>query len=193
MMRLTQLGLAEVIAGLILLPKGSSLLMPSAAAKTQADAREKGEGQESTRDAPPHTTPYRRPALPEDYSPRGTRAIPLVPRIFMVDVVVNNTDPNLTNTDTFNDGETSITVNPANPNEIVVTAFSGSWGARAPLWHSADGGNKQFVLFAQKPYFPSRARREYKTGSWRISSKRQSRNRSCGIDKNREDNRAVEF
>ena len=44
---------------------------------------------------------------------------------------MNNTDPNLTNTDTFNDGETSITVNPANPNEVVVTAFSGSWGANA--------------------------------------------------------------
>jgi hypothetical protein len=67
----------------------------------------------------------------------------------MVDVVVNNTDPNLTNTDTFNDKETSITVNPAHPNEIVVTAFSGSWAADAPLWHSTDGGNiwtKQFTI-----------------------------------------------
>jgi hypothetical protein len=66
-----------------------------------------------------------------------------------VDTVVSNTDPNLTNTDTFNDGETSITVNPANPNEIVITAFSGSWGANAPLWHSTDGGNlwtKRFTI-----------------------------------------------
>jgi len=64
---------------------------------------------------------------------------------------VNNTDPNLTNTDTFNDGETSITVNPANPNEIVVTAFSGGSGANAPLWQSIDGGNlwtKQFTIRA---------------------------------------------
>ena len=64
-------------------------------------------------------------------------------------VVVNNTDPNLTNTDTFNDGETSITANPANPNEVVITAFSGSWGANAPLWQSTDGGNiwtKQFTI-----------------------------------------------
>jgi len=62
---------------------------------------------------------------------------------------VNNTDPNLTNTDTFNDGETSITVNPANPDEIVVTAFSGSWGAHAPLWQSTDGGHiwtKRFTI-----------------------------------------------
>jgi photosystem II stability/assembly factor-like uncharacterized protein len=66
-----------------------------------------------------------------------------------VDTVVNNTDPNLTNTDTFNDGETSITVNSANPSEIVITAFSGSWGARAPLWQSTDAGNtwtKKFTI-----------------------------------------------
>ena len=77
------------------------------------------------------------------------RPIPVIPSTFIVDTVVNNTDPNLTNTDTFNDGETSITVNPVNPNEIVITAFSGSWGANAPLWHSTDGGNiwtKQFTI-----------------------------------------------
>jgi uncharacterized repeat protein (TIGR01451 family) len=62
---------------------------------------------------------------------------------------VSNTNPNLTNTDTFNDGETSIAVNPESPGEIVMTAFSGSWGANAPLWHSTDGGNiwtKQFTV-----------------------------------------------
>jgi hypothetical protein len=72
-----------------------------------------------------------------------------VPSVFIVDTVVNNTDPNLTNTDTFNDGETSITVNPENHDEIVVTAFSGSWGTHAPLWHSTDGGNiwtKRFTI-----------------------------------------------
>ncbi len=66
-----------------------------------------------------------------------------------MDVVLNNSDPNLTNTDRFNDGETSITVNPANPDEIVITAFSGSWGTHAPLWESTDGGNlwtKRFTI-----------------------------------------------
>jgi hypothetical protein len=81
MIRLTQLGVAVVTAGLILLPKGSSLLVTTAAAKIQTEAREKGEDQESTRDAPPDTTPYTRPALREDYAPRGTTAIPLVPGI----------------------------------------------------------------------------------------------------------------
>jgi photosystem II stability/assembly factor-like uncharacterized protein len=46
----------------------------------------------------------------------------------------------LTETDVFNDGETSIAVNPRNPDEIIITAFSGAWGANAPLWHSTDGG-----------------------------------------------------
>jgi len=115
----------------------------------QGQNKAQQQARESTRDAPPDTTPYRRPALREDYAPKGIRPVPLTPAVFIADVVVNNTDPNLTNTDTFNDGETSITVNPANPNEIVVTAFSGGWGANAPLWQSIDGGNlwtKQFTI-----------------------------------------------
>jgi hypothetical protein len=147
MTRLTQVSLALLIAGLVCLLTANSPLVTTATAQDQNNAKKQGE--ESTRDAPPDTTPYRRPALSEDYAPKGLRPIPLVPGIFIVDAVVNNTDPNLTNTDTFNDGETSITVNPANSNEIVVTAFSGSWGANAPLWHSTDGGNiwtKQFTI-----------------------------------------------
>jgi hypothetical protein len=69
--------------------------------------------------------------------------------VHIVDVVVSNTNPTLTATDTFNDGETSIAINPLNPQEIVITAFSGSWGANAPLWHSTDGGltwTKQFTI-----------------------------------------------
>ena len=150
MKRLTQVGLAVLIAGLVLLLKGSSPLVTTATAQTQNKAQQ--QAKESTRDAPPDLTPYARPALPEDYAPKGIRAlvpIPGGPGGFVVDTVVNNTDPNLTNTDTFNDGETSITVNPANLNEIVITAFSGSWGANAPLWQSTDGGNiwtKQFTI-----------------------------------------------
>lgn len=102
---------------------------------------------ESTRSWPPDTTPYARPAVPEDYAPDERGAFP--PAAFIVDAVVNNTDPNLTNTDTFNDGETSIAVNPENPNEIVISAFSGSWGANSPIWHSTDGGltwTKRFTV-----------------------------------------------
>jgi hypothetical protein len=147
MKRLTQVGLAVLIAGFVLLLKGSSPLVTTATAQTQNKAQQQAE--DLARSAPPDLTPYARPALPEDSAPRGIRAIPLVPGVFIVDPVVNNTDPNLTNTDTFNDGETSITVNPANPSEIVITAFSGSWGADAPLWHSTNGGNiwtKEFTI-----------------------------------------------
>jgi hypothetical protein len=73
-------------------------------------------------------------------TPQSVKAGSAHPAVFIADVIVNNTDSNLTNTDTFSDGATSITVNPANPNEIVVTAFSGGWGANAPLWQSTDGG-----------------------------------------------------
>src|SRR5205807_3175327 len=97
MIRLTQLALAVLIAGLILLLKGSSPLVTTAAAKTRANAQEKAQDAESTRDAPPDTTSYRRPAVPGDFAPRGTRPIPLAPEVFIVDAVVNNTDPNLTN------------------------------------------------------------------------------------------------
>src|SRR5437588_7211406 len=147
MTRLMQASLALLIAGLVCLLTASLPFVTTATAQGQNNAKKQGE--ESTRDAPPDTTPYRRPAVPEDYAPKGMRPIPVMPSIFIVDAVVNNTDPNLTNTDTFNDGETSITINPANPNEIVITAFSGSWGANAPLWHSTDGGNiwtKQFTI-----------------------------------------------
>jgi len=147
MKRLTKVGLAGAIAGMLLLLKGSSPFVTTAIAQGQSNPQQ--QAQESTRDAPPDTTPYKRPAVREDFAPKGIRPIPLLPPVFIVDAVVNNTDPNLTNTDTFNDAETSITVNPANPNEVVVTAFSGSWGANAPLWQSTDGGNiwtKQFTI-----------------------------------------------
>jgi uncharacterized repeat protein (TIGR01451 family) len=137
-------GLAVLIAGLVLLLKGSS---PLAIAQTQNKAQQPEK--ESTRDAPPDLTPYVRPTVPEEGGPRAIKPFLPIPGGFIVDAVVSNTDPNLTNTDTFNDGETSIAVNPESPGEIVMTAFSGSWGANAPLWHSTDGGNlwtKQFTV-----------------------------------------------
>ena len=117
---------------------------------------------ESIRSWPLDGTPYTRLAVPDDGAPLGRGAMPgvipralpetMAPRVLdvdIVDVVVNNTNPTLALTDTFNDGETSIAVNPDNPNDIVITAFSGSWGAHAPLWHSLDGGRtwtKQFTI-----------------------------------------------
>jgi hypothetical protein len=101
---------------------------------------------EDVRSTPKDTTPYARGIVPEDYAPIGpsgespSGAFP--PSIFIVDTVVNNTNANLTNTDTANDGETSIAINPANPNEIVISAFSGGWGAggNAVIYHTTDGG-----------------------------------------------------
>ncbi|MEO5856186.1 MAG: HYR domain-containing protein [Chthoniobacterales bacterium] len=100
------------------------------------------------KDGPPDITPYARPAIPEDFAPGGRPALPqldlpsgIFPTAFVRDVVVSNTNPNLTNTDTANDGEPSIAIDPNNTNRIIISAFSGTWGANSPLWESNDGGS----------------------------------------------------
>jgi hypothetical protein len=112
----------------------------------------------SIRSAPPDLTPYTRPAVPEDAAPHGSGAVlsgALLPPQFVglqiLDVVVDNTDHTLVFTDMFNDGETSIAVNPRNPHEIVISAFSGTSGGNAPLWHSTDGGNTWTKEFSVPP------------------------------------------
>ncbi len=102
--------------------------------------------EQSTRSWPPDVTPYFRAAVREDYAPLEKRALPL--DVFVADAVVSNTDPDLTNTDTFGDTEVGIAVNPENPDEIVMTAFSGGWGANAPIWRSTDGGNTWTKIFS---------------------------------------------
>ena len=95
---------------------------------------------------PDDTNDYVRAIVPNDYARAvvpdglGMETGLALPGMLLRDVVVSNTDPNLTNTDTANDGETTIAVNPANPDEIVISAFSGGWGANAPIYHSTDGG-----------------------------------------------------
>ena len=109
-----------------------------------------GQEGQSVHSLPNDTTPYSRPADPGDQSHSRVH-----PKVFIRDTVVSNTNPNLTNTDTFNDAELSIAVN--DHDEIVITAFSGAWGAVAPLWHSTDGGDtwtKQFTIPAP-PGVPS--------------------------------------
>jgi hypothetical protein len=112
------------------------------------------------RSSPPDTTSYSRPLISEDLiRPSTTRKVPTA-SFFIVDTVVNNADPNLKLTDMFGDQETSIAVNPINPEEIAITAFSGGWIAggpcqagtlhvNAPLWLSENGGHtwaKKFVI-----------------------------------------------
>lgn len=102
---------------------------------------------------PPDTKNYHRKAVPADKNPKGkgtaattagslTGNTALNPAAFVRDVVVSNTNPNLAN-GTTGGSEPSIAVNPNNPNEIDISAFTGSFsgGGNAPLWHSTDGGN----------------------------------------------------
>jgi len=97
---------------------------------------------EEARDYPPDVTETARPALPEDLHPGGEAALgPLNGPISVVDVVISNTNKNLKNTNTTANSEPSIAVDPANTNNIVVLAFSGGWGANAPVWYSSNGGS----------------------------------------------------
>jgi FG-GAP-like repeat len=119
---------------------------------------------QSAKSTPPDTTPYSRPVIPSDRAvPPAKAEAPLGSGVNLViqdDTVVNNTDTNLKNTDTFGDGETSIAINPNDHNDIVISAFSGAWGtwpagypSYAPLWVSHDGGHtwtKEFTV--TQPY-----------------------------------------
>lgn len=132
-----------------------------------AHAAPQQESAPSIRGFPKDETPYSRGAIPEDLHPGGKPPTPSNavvgkahgkdlslaelsalsgasgPAIFIADPVVSNTDATLTSTDTANDGETSIAVNPQNTNEIVISAFSGGWGgggSNAVIYHSIDGG-----------------------------------------------------
>ena len=64
--------------------------------------------------------------------------LPIVPPIRQVDIATDVTDPS-----NLGDTEPSIAVNPVNPLEISVVAFSGGWTSTrgAPVWRSTDGGN----------------------------------------------------
>lgn len=108
---------------------------------------------DQVRSYPPDLKNYARPIAPgEVRSFRAARTLsPLVLTPTVVDAVVNNTDTTLKNTDTFNDGEVSIAVDPLNVNRIVMTAFSGSWGATAPLWLSTNGGSTWTKEFSINP------------------------------------------
>ena len=137
-------------------------LVPAAIALAQvlwlslpAATQSEDDDQQSTQSFPKDDSRYARPA---ESGERGRSRVH--PKVFLADTVVSNTNPNLTNTDTFNDGELSIAINPNNHDEIAITSFGGSWSAtspNAPVWHSLDGGvtwTKQFSL-PRPPGVPS--------------------------------------
>jgi hypothetical protein len=117
------------------------------------------QAQESVKSTPKDTNIYSRPAIAADTAAPplaapgpGTPSAPPtstnVMRVF--DVIVNNTNVTLKNTDTIGGTETSIAVNPNNRNQITISAFSSAWGSgNAVLWNSTDGGQtwtRQFTI-----------------------------------------------
>lgn len=67
----------------------------------------------------------------------------------LIDLATDRTDP-----DDQDDSEPSIAVNPKDPAELAVVAFSGTWSATraAPIWRSSDGGGTwRMVPQLQRP------------------------------------------
>ena len=68
------------------------------------------------------------------------------PSFFVRDVVVSNTNRRLQDTDAFKNSEPAIAINPRQPNQVVISAFSGAWASadgsptNSPLWFSKSGG-----------------------------------------------------
>jgi len=81
---------------------------------------------------------------------------PVFPQVFLSDVIVSNTDPDLKNQDRVLNSEPGIAINPANPQQIVISSFSGAWTQtapgqfrNAPIWFSKNGGSlwtKEFTI-----------------------------------------------
>jgi len=122
------------------------LLSPASQANAQSDSA-------SFSSVPKDRTSYWRQAVPEDFTAAAKLKVPMgsapAAVVYVCDVVVSNTDQTLNANDFFGDEEPSIAINPANTNEIVILAFSGSWGGTAPMWHSTNGGliwTKSFTI-----------------------------------------------
>jgi hypothetical protein len=69
--------------------------------------------------------------------------------------------------------EPSIAVNPLNPQQIAIVAFSGNWGpsANAPVWKSDDGGN----TWRKVPQLPQPAARQQGPGDQKIAFDRSGK------------------
>jgi hypothetical protein len=113
-----------------------------------AAAQNKAAERSEIRDFPPDFHQYNRAALPQDLAPGGSPALGATrinlagfpATLFIRDVIISNTDPNLKNTNHASNSEPSIAVNPVHPQEIEILAFTAGWGANAPVWHSQNGG-----------------------------------------------------
>ncbi len=137
---------------LFVLLGGSILLTSSIVSQEVSTASAAVQSKAFVSDQPPDLTPYNRKAIPQDNIPLPQG--PLALRIRVRDIVVYNTDPNLTNTDQVSDTEPSIAIDPTTPDQMVITAFSGPWtssSTNAPLWYSGDGGISWTKKFSIPP------------------------------------------
>ncbi len=136
MRRRTGISVVSLVLGLLVL------------APTASTAQTNGPGTNAS-SSPPDLTHPSRPAIGADNPPKPRLPLFGVAAPLVVDPAVNNTVPNFKDTDATGGTEPSVALNPANPQQLVMTSFSGSWGANAPLWYSNDGGQtwtKEFTI-----------------------------------------------
>lgn len=130
-MRKSSFSIATVLA---LLLAASWLVAPTAQA---VDPGPPGSDESST---PADQSAPTRPATPDEAMPGARTLAPIANNTALRDVIVSNTNPALA-TGGGGGSEPSIAVNPADPDEIVISSFFGGWGTNASVFHSTDGGN----------------------------------------------------
>lgn len=103
-------------------------------------------GSSGTSSQPHDAHNYTRPINGSD----RVAALALPAGYVLKDTIVSNTNPNLKNTDTQSDSEPYLAVNTANPSEIVITGFSGSWSSNgnAPVFRSTNAGSTWTKVFS---------------------------------------------
>ena len=97
------------------------------------------------RSSPPDQSRPSRPATPDEARPRARVFAPIANDTALRDVIVSNTNTALA-TGGGGGSEPSIAINPANPDEIVISSFFGGWGTNTSVFHSTDGGDTWTVL-----------------------------------------------
>jgi hypothetical protein len=96
--------------------------------------------------SPRDRTQITRPAIPGDKAgPSASAPIARAPLAGQTATIIRNVDI------PFAGSETSIAVNPANPNEIVMSAFISSWSPNAAMLHSTDAGQTWNRVFTIPP------------------------------------------
>jgi hypothetical protein len=126
--------------------------LPSAGAAAPPTPPPGGPGDVSS--SPPDFSRPSRPATPDELRQGRARLAPASDTVVR-DVVVSNTDTTLASGGSGG-SEPSVAVNPANPNQMVISSFFGGWGANSSVFGTTDGG-QNWTVYNSVPAPPGQA------------------------------------